>query len=291
VGLVGKGERVAPRHVEIRLVQQRRRAHHRAGAGARRLASRQPVQLVVERGEQRIARADAAALRLGVRCIVVRRLCRFVHGIHRPDCGARAGAKTSEKPSPERARRGARGDLRTSASPPPVASAPPASALSPPRQRRDPVSRAKGRADARSPAVRVTPLPTASRSLKATLAVTAAAALPMARVTIRRRGQPERSKGEEVFMSLLGALREVLAGCDEVLYTGESAKPDRKPPPARRPRSTEGWACVLLPETVCVVTPGDANDSKNTICRWFDRTALDAARFYAETFPDAPSAG
>jgi 2-polyprenyl-6-hydroxyphenyl methylase/3-demethylubiquinone-9 3-methyltransferase len=26
---------------------------------------------------------------------------------------------------------------------------------------------------------------------------------------------------------------------------------------------------------------------KNTICLWFDRTALDAARFYAETFPDS----
>ena len=27
--------------------------------------------------------------------------------------------------------------------------------------------------------------------------------------------------------------------------------------------------------------------SKNTICLWFDGTALDAARFYAETFPDS----
>ena len=26
---------------------------------------------------------------------------------------------------------------------------------------------------------------------------------------------------------------------------------------------------------------------KNTICLWFDGTALDAARFYAETFPDS----
>ena len=26
--------------------------------------------------------------------------------------------------------------------------------------------------------------------------------------------------------------------------------------------------------------------SKNTICLWYDGTALDAARFYAETFPD-----
>jgi predicted 3-demethylubiquinone-9 3-methyltransferase (glyoxalase superfamily) len=25
--------------------------------------------------------------------------------------------------------------------------------------------------------------------------------------------------------------------------------------------------------------------SKNTICLWYDGTALDAARFYAETFP------
>jgi predicted 3-demethylubiquinone-9 3-methyltransferase (glyoxalase superfamily) len=26
---------------------------------------------------------------------------------------------------------------------------------------------------------------------------------------------------------------------------------------------------------------------KNTICLWFDKDALDAARFYAETFPDS----
>jgi predicted 3-demethylubiquinone-9 3-methyltransferase (glyoxalase superfamily) len=26
---------------------------------------------------------------------------------------------------------------------------------------------------------------------------------------------------------------------------------------------------------------------KNTICLWYDGTALDAARFYAETFPDS----
>jgi len=36
--------------------------------------------------------------------------------------------------------------------------------------------------------------------------------------------------------------------------------------------------------------------SKNTICLWYDGTALDAANFYAETFPDsathvAPTAG
>jgi len=27
--------------------------------------------------------------------------------------------------------------------------------------------------------------------------------------------------------------------------------------------------------------------SKNTICLWFDGTAEEAARFYAETFPDS----
>ena len=27
--------------------------------------------------------------------------------------------------------------------------------------------------------------------------------------------------------------------------------------------------------------------SKNTICLWFDGTAVDAANFYAETFPDS----
>src|SRR5437773_3075047 len=27
--------------------------------------------------------------------------------------------------------------------------------------------------------------------------------------------------------------------------------------------------------------------SKNTICLWYDGTAVDAARFYAETFPDS----
>src|ERR1035441_11048977 len=29
--------------------------------------------------------------------------------------------------------------------------------------------------------------------------------------------------------------------------------------------------------------------NKNTICLWYDGTALDAARFYAETFPDRKS--
>ena len=28
-------------------------------------------------------------------------------------------------------------------------------------------------------------------------------------------------------------------------------------------------------------------NSKNTICLWFDGGALDAARFYADTFPDS----
>ena len=27
--------------------------------------------------------------------------------------------------------------------------------------------------------------------------------------------------------------------------------------------------------------------SKNTICLWYERDALDAAKFYAETFPDS----
>ena len=31
--------------------------------------------------------------------------------------------------------------------------------------------------------------------------------------------------------------------------------------------------------------------SKNTICLWFDRDAEDAARFYAETFPDSAVTG
>lgn len=31
--------------------------------------------------------------------------------------------------------------------------------------------------------------------------------------------------------------------------------------------------------------------SKNTICLWYDGTALDAARFYAETFPDSAVGG
>jgi hypothetical protein len=39
---VGEGQRVALGHVEIGLVQQRRRADDGAGAGPRRLASRQP---------------------------------------------------------------------------------------------------------------------------------------------------------------------------------------------------------------------------------------------------------
>jgi 2-polyprenyl-6-hydroxyphenyl methylase/3-demethylubiquinone-9 3-methyltransferase len=31
--------------------------------------------------------------------------------------------------------------------------------------------------------------------------------------------------------------------------------------------------------------------AKNTICLWYDGTALDAARFYAETFPDSAVGG
>lgn len=27
--------------------------------------------------------------------------------------------------------------------------------------------------------------------------------------------------------------------------------------------------------------------SKNTVCLWYDGTALEAAKFYAETFPDS----
>jgi predicted 3-demethylubiquinone-9 3-methyltransferase (glyoxalase superfamily) len=30
--------------------------------------------------------------------------------------------------------------------------------------------------------------------------------------------------------------------------------------------------------------------AKNTICLWYDRDAEEAARFYAKTFPDSPSA-
>ena len=30
-----------------------------------------------------------------------------------------------------------------------------------------------------------------------------------------------------------------------------------------------------------------ANPPKNTICLWYDRDALEAARFYAKTFPDS----
>jgi predicted 3-demethylubiquinone-9 3-methyltransferase (glyoxalase superfamily) len=30
---------------------------------------------------------------------------------------------------------------------------------------------------------------------------------------------------------------------------------------------------------------------KNTICLWFDKDALDAARFYAATFPDSAVTG
>ena len=29
------------------------------------------------------------------------------------------------------------------------------------------------------------------------------------------------------------------------------------------------------------------NPAKNTICLWYDRDAEDAARFYADTFPDS----
>jgi predicted 3-demethylubiquinone-9 3-methyltransferase (glyoxalase superfamily) len=35
----------------------------------------------------------------------------------------------------------------------------------------------------------------------------------------------------------------------------------------------------------------DTMKPKNTICLWFDKDALDAARFYAETFPDSAVKG
>src|SRR5262245_61719619 len=38
-------------------------------------------------------------------------------------------------------------------------------------------------------------------------------------------------------------------------------------------------------EGACEMTP------KNTICLWFDKDALDAARFYAATFPDSAVTG
>lgn len=34
-------------------------------------------------------------------------------------------------------------------------------------------------------------------------------------------------------------------------------------------------------------TQGDEMVSRNTVCLWYDGTALDAATFYAQTFPDS----
>jgi 2-polyprenyl-6-hydroxyphenyl methylase/3-demethylubiquinone-9 3-methyltransferase len=42
-----------------------------------------------------------------------------------------------------------------------------------------------------------------------------------------------------------------------------------------------------LNERICPDFGGTKMISKNTICLWYDGTALDAAKFYAETFPDS----
>ena len=46
-------------------------------------------------------------------------------------------------------------------------------------------------------------------------------------------------------------------------------------------RSSRPWMHVLVIDWRMEVV------IKNTICLWYDGTALDAARFYAETFPDS----
>jgi hypothetical protein len=52
----------AARDIEIRLVQQRGRADRRAVAVARQLAAGEPVQLRIERREQRLGGARVAAI-------------------------------------------------------------------------------------------------------------------------------------------------------------------------------------------------------------------------------------
>ena len=42
-----------------------------------------------------------------------------------------------------------------------------------------------------------------------------------------------------------------------------------------------------LPSATIPDDGGEARDAQNTICLWFDKDALDAARFYAATFPDS----
>src|SRR5690606_15281598 len=60
-------------------------------------------------------------------------------------------------------------------------------------------------------------------------------------------------------------------------------------PRGHRPREhTTDQPCVdtqLLQEHE--MARKNTTSSKNTICLWYDGAALDAARFYAETFPDS----
>src|SRR5690606_20565735 len=58
--------------------------------------------------------------------------------------------------------------------------------------------------------------------------------------------------------------------------------------PDARPRGASPCRATLAPRHTSIHHAGKADmASKNTICLWYDRDALEAAKFYAETFPDS----
>ena len=218
-------------------MQQSRRADGGARPGARRLASREPMQLAVERREERITRR-CRRRRRRARRIAGRRRRGLGRGFHREDCArARRGqgrpprwAATAATPLSERRRRLARGagdalerlgrhrqrrvrERRAGVG-----------RLADRRrcrfgQRRVPLpgvsprllaTSARGRGGAAMPAASVglasarwTTASPGWRSLSATPAVTAAAAVAMTRVTSRRRPRPVSDAGDGAFMTFL----------------------------------------------------------------------------------------
>jgi 2-polyprenyl-6-hydroxyphenyl methylase/3-demethylubiquinone-9 3-methyltransferase len=59
--------------------------------------------------------------------------------------------------------------------------------------------------------------------------------------------------------------------------------------PFRRTSTQHSVPRIDLLDATEILDPLQENEmaSKNTICLWYDGTAMDAARFYAETFPDS----
>ncbi len=102
-----------------------------------------------------------------------------------------------------------------------------------------------------------------------------------------------RVRGEQVALydGPFAETKEMLAGfylveakdLNEAIRIASGIPPAKYGPGARTTLSEGSAWCVPIPDT----NWRTAMVSKNTICLWYDGAALDAARFYAETFPDS----